>query len=293
MKTAEGLRGDAIQTAFREAVAGSPNRLYSLLSNASGLPGTRANLVMAQAFAVECVGVGKPADNLIALMCNLDAYEAPGDTSLEFLPLCGTLALGWRAAADPALRKKALPALHALAEDFRFRVRDIVPIALARVGAVTGDMLVHEFASWTDGFFQGAAALNAMAEPTFLPVIQDSEAALARLDEAYLLAKNAPRSASRYPGFKALVDALSSAPIVFATRFGLPMFDMLCRWSNTEMKELRGAVEKVIASPKLEGRLSLEAKRVRAALDASVPPPRDPTLAVKGMRGRGKKRDRR
>ena len=37
----------------------------------------------------------------------------------------------------------------------------------------------------------------------------------------------------------------------------------------------------------------MELKRVRAALDASIPPPRDPTLAVKGMRGRGKKRSRR
>lgn len=295
MTTAEGLRGDALQAAFQEGIAGRPDRLYILLSNASGLPGTRVNMTLAQAFTVECLGRGKAADKLIQEMCFLDADRAPGDSGGEFLPVCGVLALAARAASDknPLLRKKALPILHALSEDFRFRVREIVPIALARIGAVMGDELVHELASWTDGFFQGAAALNAMAQPNFLPVIDDAAAAIARLDEAYALAKNAPRSAARYPGFKALVDALGTAPAVLATRFGVPVFDRLAVWSNTEMKELRGAIETAIRSPKLTSRYAQEVKRVQAALDASVPPPRDPTLAVKGMRGRGKKRLRR
>ena len=284
-----------MQTAFQEGIAGRPARLYVLLSNASGLPGTRVNMTIAQAFAVECVGLGKVSDKLVFEMCNLDADRAPGDSGGEFLPVCGVLALGARAATDktPALRKKALPILHALSEDFRFRVREVVPVALGRIGAVMGDALVHEFASWTDGFFQGAAALNAMAQPNFLPTIDDADAALARLDEAYALAKNAARSASRYPGFKALVDALGTAPAALATRFGVPVFDHLAVWSNTEMKELRGAVETAIRSGKLTSRYAQEVKRVQAALDASVPPPRDPTLAVKGMRGRGKKRLRR
>jgi len=295
MTTADGLRGEGLQAAFQEGIAGRPDRLYMLLSTASGLPGTRVNMVLAQAFAVECVGRGKASDNLVIEMCNLSAERAPGDSGGEFLPVCGVLALGTRAATekDPKLRKKALLVLHALAEDFRFRVREVVPIALGRLGAVMGDALVHEFASWTDGFFQGAAALNAMAQPNFLPKIDDAGAALARLDEAYALAKNAPRSAARYPGFKALVDALGTAPATLATRFGIPVFDHLALWSNTQIKELRGAVETAIRSGKLTSRYAQEVKRVQAALDASVPPPRDPTLAVKGMRGRGKKRDRR
>ncbi|MDB4945996.1 MAG: hypothetical protein JWP97_5530 [Labilithrix sp.] len=293
MKPADGLRGDAMQAAFREAVAGKPMRLYAQLSINSGLPGTRANIPLAQGFATDCVAVGKPADKLIFAMCLLDAEEAPGDTGHEFLPVCGALALGARAAADPALRPKALTFLHELSEDFRFRVREAVPLALAKLGAQMGDVLVHDFVKWTDGFFQGSAALDAMADPAFLATIHDADAAVARLGESYRLAKNASRSASRYPGFKALVDTLSRVPATLATRFGMPVFDELVVWSNTEMKELRGAVESFIKSKKLEGRWAPEVKRVRAALDASVPPPRDPTLAVKGMRGRGKKRDRR
>ena len=73
----------------------------------------------------------------------------------------------------------------------------------------------------------------------------------------------------------------------------MPVFDHLATWSNTQMPELRGAIETAINSGKLTSRYALEVKRVRAALVASIPPPRDPTMAVKGMRSRGKKHSRR
>ena len=296
MGTGDGLRGDVMTAAFADAVAGRPDRLWVQLGIQSGLPGTRANLVLAQAFAAECVARGKPADKLALTMATLSPEAAPGASEREFLPVCGVLAIGARAASDPkdlALRKKAIALLHEASEDVRFRVREVVPVALAKIGAGMGDALVHELASWMDGFFQATAALLAMAQPNFLPTIDDANAALTRLDEAYALARNAARSAARYPGRKALVDALAIAPAALATRFGVPVFDHLVTWSNTEMPELRGAIETAIHSGKLASRYASEIKRVRAALDASVPPPRDPTLAVKGMRGRGKKRDRR
>ena len=296
MGSADGLRGEALVAAFKDALAGRPERLYVQLGIQGGLPGTRVNTILAEAFATECVLSGKAADRLALQMAQLSAEEAPGASAQEFLPLCGVLAVGLRAASQPkdaALHKRAMTVLHTASDDFRFRVRQVVPIALGRMGAGIGDPLVHELGSWTDGFFQATAVLLAMAQPNFLPKIDDADAALARLDEAYALARHAPRSAARYPGFKALVDALSIAPAALATRFGVAVFDHLVTWSNTEMPELRGAIEKAIQSGTLASRYMPDIKRVRAALAASLPPPRDPTLAVKGMRGRGKKRGRR
>jgi hypothetical protein len=292
---AEGLRGEAMIAAFAEAIAGRPERLFVQLGIQSGLPGTRMNIPLAQAFAVECVGKGKAADKLVLAMAVLTDEAAPGASEREFLPVCGVLALGARAAAakEPALIKKALTVLHHAADDHRFRVREIVPIALGRLGAVMGDELVVELASWTDGFFHASAALLAMAQPGFFPTINDQAAALARLDEAYFLVRNAPRSASRYPGWKAAIDALAVAPAALATRFGVPVFDHLVTWANTEIPELRAAIETNLRTGNLSTRYATEIKRVRAALDAALPPPRDPTLAVQGMRGRGKKRSRR
>jgi hypothetical protein len=296
MGSLDGLRGDALVAAFKDALAGRPDRLYVQLGIQSGLPGTRVNTILAQAFAAECVLRAPEADSLALAMAQMSAEAAPGASEREFLPVCGVLAVGLRAAhspKDPALHKQAMTILYAASEDLRFRVREIVPIALGKIGGAIGDPLVHELASWTDGFFHATAALLAMAQPSFLPKIDDADAALARLDEAYALARNAARSASRYPGWKALVEALAIVPAAMAARFGVPVFDHLVVWSNTEMPELRGAIEKTLESQKLASRYMPEIKRVRAALAASLPPPRDPTLAVKGLRSRGKKRGRR
>ncbi len=285
MKTADGLKNEAIIAALDEAIGGKHDRLYKQLAIASGLPGTRMNVLLAQGFATECARRGKVTDKLLFHLATLDAELAPGATPMEFFPVCGVLALGARAASDAAVRKKVVPMFHDLAEDLRFRVREAVPLALARIG---GDALVHEMASWTDGYFQAAAVLNGMADSRWLDTLEDEEAVIERLDEAYELARNAPRSAVRYPGHKALVEALSTAPGHIAVRFGVPIFDRLAAWSDTAMPELREAIAKNLKAHK--GRHSADIERVRGALEASLTPPRDPTRIIPGMRGRGKKR---
>ena len=88
---------------------------------------------------------------------------------------------------------------------------------------------------------------------------------------------------------KALVEALGATPAAVAARFGVPVFDMLVRWSATKEPFLREAIEKNIAGSKLTGRLSSELARVRAALGETAPVRRDPTTYVGPTRGRGRK----
>jgi hypothetical protein len=293
MKTAEGLRNEAITAALDEAVKGRVDRLYKLLALASGLPGPRMNLAVALGFANECALRGKLADKLVDRMAALTAEEAPGASELEFLPVCGVLALATRASRDAKMRGKVLTYLHDTAEDTRFRVRDAVAVALARVGAMAGDEVVTEVQPWMDGFFQAAAVVRALGEPLWLTTIDDGPAVIERLDEAFLLARDAPRSATRWPGWKALVEELAKTPAGIATRFGVPVFDMLVRWAGPEMPELREVVAKNLKDKKIGGRFHGEVQRVHTALGASAPVPRDPTAIVPGMRSRGKKRGRR
>jgi hypothetical protein len=185
-----------------------------------------------------------------------------------------------------------LPILHDCADDLRFRVRDVVPSALARVGAASGDALVPLLADWMDGFFHAAAALRALATPEFSSRLQVGNEVVARLDEAFELARGANRAAQRYPGFKALVDALATAPGALAARFGVVVFDMLARWAGSKDPLLRGVVTKNLSDTRLAGRYGDEIARVRAALDASAAPPRNPDHYVGPTRGRGRKRGR-
>lgn len=292
MRTSEGLRNEALATALDQAIRGAPERLYVQLGVASGLPGTRANLTLAQAFATECAARGKAADALAFAMAEMDDVVAPGASAKEFLPLCGVLAVGARTADEPKLERRALALLHDAAEDTRFRVREAVPLALARIGAARGDALVRALASWTDGFFQAAAVLRAISDRAFLAAIDDGDAAIARLDEAYRLARDAPRAATRWPGWKALVEALGAAPAIVAGRFGVPVFDALVAWTKTEIPELRAAIEANLRGGALGGRHAGEVDRVRDALGATTKAPRDPTIIVHGTRGRGKKKRR-
>jgi hypothetical protein len=112
------------------------------------------------------------------------------------------------------------------------------------------------------------------------------------MDEAFALAEEANRAVERYPGYKALLDALGSAPGALAMRFGVIVFDMLVRWAKTKHPLLREIVSKNLKSSALSGRYASEIVRVRAALENSAAPPRNPDHYVGPTRGRGKKRGR-
>lgn len=293
MKTEGGLRNDAIAKALDQALAtGKTEALYKQLVLVSGLPGPRANLALAQGFATALAAHGAKGTKLAQQMASLEADIAPGATELEFLPMCGVLALGALAADDAKARAKTLPFFQGTAEDLRFRVREATYLALARIGEKVGDVLVFELAPYMDGFFQAAAVLQALAEPGFLNATHDPEPIVERLHEAFELADRAARSASRYPGRKALVEVLGKAPGAIAARHGAVILDEVTSWAKTVQPELREAIELTIKTPKLQGRYDDATRKVRDALTASAPVPRDPTIIVHGTRGRAKKKGR-
>jgi hypothetical protein len=280
--------GDAIDLAIK----GDRDPLFGILTRGSKLPGTVANDALAGAFA-DLVGArGAKAEAFAIALTSLHADEAPGGTQLEFLPMCGALALGALATKtkDLRARKRLVAALHEAAEDLRFRVRDAVPVALEKIGATQPEWLMGELSGWMDGFFHGAAVLRAIVRPGFLHVLMDADAPVARLDEAWGLVKDASRSTSRYPGFKALIDELVKAPTLLALRFGAPVFDVLeARARTITDPALREVLERSLRGDKLASRFSDDVKRVRRALDETAPPVRDPRYLPRPTRRRGKR----
>ena len=283
---------DPLSRALAEAVAGKRQPLYDLLSRGSRLPGIRVNTELADAFAQACRSMAPRADAVALAMTRLSADEAPGGTAFEFLPVCGVHALGLRAAADPAVRVAFVRELHARADDLRFRVRDAVVEALAKVGEAAGDALLADVASWMDGYFHAAAVLRALGHDTWQGSLHDATAVVARLDEAFVLARDAPRAAARWPGHKALIETLAEIPARVAARFGVPVFDMLVRWSTTKDPVLREGVAAVLLSRKLASRFGPEMARLDAAIKATTPAPRNPDHDFGPSRDRSKNRRR-
>lgn len=290
MPAVERLRNEDLAAALDEAVAKKKtDRLFKLLGLASGLPGPRANMTLANAFAADVAAHGKKGDALAFAMATLHPDVAPGATEHEFLPVCGVLAVGARAAKDEPLRKRALALLHDAAEDPRFRVRDAVPIALAKIGAEMGDDLAEQLRSWMDGYFQAAAVLRALEDRELLSATKRHQVVVERLHDAFALACNAPRSAARYPGFKAMMEALGSAPAGVSMKFPQQVLELLATWAEIQIPEMREVVRQNLRDKRMQ-RLGADLDVVKETMNEHEPKDRDAARRVAGMRGRGRKR---
>lgn len=263
------------------AIRGDRKAFFDRLARASRLPGTKPNLELAK--EVGDLMQGKNALALATRMTALHADEAPGGTSLEFLPVVGVYALGAIATAqDDRARDATFTTLHDASEDLRFRVRDAVPEAIARIGARHPDWTLRNLASWMDGFFHAAAVLRALANAEFLHAIREPGDLVLRIEEGFATLEDAPRAAARYPGFKALVDAFAVGVPKMAARFPAPVLDLLEKLAATKDPVLRDLIGQVARACK-------DADRVFSALEKTEPPRRDPRTDVGPTRRRGKR----
>jgi hypothetical protein len=291
-------RSPDLVAAIDQAVAGKTADLFRQLELGSGLPGPRMNLELAVAFAHECARYGPKVDGLAYRMATLSPDEARGASPKEFLAVCGVLAVGARGmvAKENAVRDRALALLEEKADDFRFRVREAVPLALAMLGHKMHGALAERLEPWMDRYFHAAAVILALEQPAWLETfaIDDYYAPINLLHAAFVLAHEAPRSAVRYPGHKALVEALKHVPKAIGRRFGIPMFDRLQIWAEqVTVPEMREVILANLDDPQLKRPFGYEIKRIKQTIEERKKPPRDPTRIVHGTRRRGKKRGHR
>lgn len=278
-----------LDEAMTRALAGDAGDLYALLAKNSGLPGERANLVFAKMVAQACAADARGAA-LSERMARISADEAPGGSPLEFIPLCGVLGAGACAARQPKTRAAMLRVIHDACDDLRFRVRDAAPDALAQLGAREGAALLSDVGDFVDGYHHAAVLLEALIRPEWLPLIADAEPVVSIVSRAFDLVDAAPRAASRYPGYKALVEALERSIAPLALRFGEPMLAAAASFAKSRDPHLREMVTRALADKKLRARYPDALRAATGALEAARKPPRDPRSLPRGTRGRGRGR---
>jgi hypothetical protein len=182
------------------------------LTARSGLPGPRANLELAQAYAE----VAEP-EEARAL--------AAGDD--EYLALCGALALAARA-ADPALAG----AVRAAATDGRWRVREGVALGLQRLAAADAPAFLRVLDDWAadpDPLVH-RARIAAICEPPLLKDRALAAAALACCAEATAFLRRLPAADRRRDDVRVLRQALGycwSVAVAADPAAGLPAFAAL------------------------------------------------------------------
>jgi hypothetical protein len=139
----------------------SPKKWEHFLKEHSDLPGTRANIELAKAFA----RIGTLMD--FKKYIRLKEYEAPENTPESFLVFCGVLGLGKYLSRhhDAGL----LQELKHLANDPRWRIREAVSMALQTVGRKKISRLMEYAKSWVEGsYYEQRAAITALCEADLL-----------------------------------------------------------------------------------------------------------------------------
>jgi hypothetical protein len=171
------------------------------LMDASGLPGPRADLELAQAVA------DAGDERRFLRYAGIGADMAPTNDPREFLALCGVMGIG-RLVAEG--REDLLPVLRTAASDSRWRVREGVAMGLQRIGDADMSRLLAIADAWSVGTqLEQRAAIAGVCEPRLLKDPAAARAALALLDRVTALM--GASDDRRSDGFRALRKALGYA----------------------------------------------------------------------------------
>jgi hypothetical protein len=297
----EGLRNEALQAALTAALAGRTAALDQLLARHGG-QGARPNLRLAAAFGTE---IGALHGTVAHLLDHLAGNDAAPDTPEVFLPVAA--AYGW-AARLAAGREvgSAWAALAPLAGDERAPVRVGTLEALASFAARprAARALVAQGDAWLEldereiRFGAAGVVVEVFARRQVLATLPDPEPLLDYLSRAIASIVDAPRAAERSDARRRLLLALPPTLGAVATTFtagerGAAWLEEECR--NARHPDLRAALSHAIVTlaDKASGMGALMAGRLRAALEGSAKPPRDPTRRRKGAaRGRSSRQVR-
>ena len=227
-----------------ELVNLSPRQWIVFLKKHSHLPGPRANVDLALAFA----HIGTLMD--FKKLIRLEPGEAPENTPEEFLTYCGVLGYGQYLAKnhDQGLLKE----LKERANDPRERIRKAVIMALQNIGRKNMSRLLKYAKSWSEGtYLEQCAAVAALCEPEFLKTQEACRFALDLLDwvTATIVQNDNDQKNEAY---RLLKQGLSSGWSVAVAALPEKGKSMMERW----MKENHPVVNQIMSENLKKKRLS-------------------------------------
>jgi hypothetical protein len=294
--SSDGLRSEPLRAALASALSGGPEPLEDLLRRHGDGHLARPNLRLAEAFGAE-FGQSPPA--ALRLLQRLGANDAAPDTPDVFLPIAA--AYGWvaflRAGRDVAA---AWAALGALAGDER------TPVRLGTLHALTslavrpggGRQLLAQAMDWLElddrelCFGAAGVVVELFGDRQSLASLTEPGALLEYLSRVLAAVAGAPRSAERSDARRRLLLALPRTLAAVAAQLragerGAAWLEEECRSArHPDVREALSNAVRLLAD-KSSGQAAVLADSVRAALEGSAKPPRDPTRIRPGAaRGR-------
>lgn len=154
--------------------SGDDEALVEYLTSNSSLPGRRANIELARAFAEASEEYSTEHEEEMWRLCvrlsEISHREAPVGDPREFLPFCGAQAIGVIGSVRPGLFEEATSRLRVLAEDPRWRTREAVAFSVQKLLEKEDERMLNSLEGWIrDGEWLAMRAVAAgVADPTVL-----------------------------------------------------------------------------------------------------------------------------
>lgn len=297
----EGLRNEALRAALSAALAGKTAALEDLLSRLGRGESPRPNLRLAAAFAAEVASAPADPGAVVRLLARLGDADAEADKPGVFLPVAA--AHGWVALLqDGREPERAWAAMAELAADARTPVRlgalDALGTLAVRREGRRADTLVARAAEWLEHedrevrFGAAAVVVEAFADPRALAALADPEAFLDYLTRAIDTVADAPRAAERSDARRRLLLSLPrtlGAVVSHLTRDELGAGWLEAECARARHPDVREALSNTLVrfASRNADPGAVVTQRLRAALEGSAKPPRDPTRRRPGA-ARGK-----
>ncbi len=158
--------------------------LIEYLVSKSNLPGVRANLELAEVFAENVEEVSSRDPELLLWLCDqftiIAPDEAPTNNPREFLPFCGTWALGALASISPKFNESCWHRLKKMSIDSRWRIREAVAFGLQMLLKKERERNLERLDRWIEDekWLQMRAVAAGIAEPSLLKHRQTAKRAL-------------------------------------------------------------------------------------------------------------------
>jgi hypothetical protein len=233
---------------IQAAMTGSAAPLERYLIENSNLPGPRMNLALVNRFA-DAIGQlltppNEPSERLEQLVDgwaarSLDA--APVNNPREMLPCCGVMTYGQAAVSRPEWWDDEIAKLHQAASNPRWRVREIVAMALQRMLKADWTRAIGLLNEWAkeDSPLVIRAAVAGVAEPPLLTDTSRGEDALAIQVEAVKWLMAQPSARRREEDMKTLRKALGftvSVAVAATPESGFRQLEAFARLDDADVR---------------------------------------------------------
>ena len=253
--------------------SGDAGDLLAYLVAESRLPGPRANLELAAAFAgtVQEFAVADPGDldrlwNLCIELSCIAPEDAPTGDPHEFLGFCGVRGIGAIGSVSPGHVEEALKPLAEASTDPRWRIREAVAMGLQDLLSRQPDTTVFELEGWVEGgsWLAMRAAVAGIAEPDLLAEPDLAEAALRLHRKSLIRVYTAKERQSEE--FRTLRKALGYTLSVVIAALPAPGFEYLRQLATLDDQDIRWIVRENLKKNRLEKRYPETVQHILAQL---------------------------